>query len=78
MNVRKQTVDALPIAGKLLAAVVVGASLATLVPPDPVTIPAVGSVPGLAAGAVGLVVGSVLYTQVPGSSGCGCGGDCDC
>lgn len=78
MNVRQRTVETLPRIGTFLAAVLVGAGLATLVPPDPVTLPAVGSVPGPAVGATGLVAGGALYTLIPASSNCGCGGDCNC
>lgn len=64
---------------KLLAAVVVGLGIGTMVPPDPVAVPAVGPVSGLLVGAVGVVVGGVLYTKAPASaSSCDCDGACDC
>lgn len=80
MSVSRETL-ANPRAVKVVAAVVLGLSLGTLVPPEPVTLPAVGTVPGVAAGGIGLAVGAVLYLWVPGwlgASGCGCDGDCDC
>lgn len=64
--------------GKILAAVVVGLSIGTLLPPDPVVLPVVGSVSGVLVGGIGLVVGGVLYAQLSGTSDCGCSGDCDC
>jgi hypothetical protein len=66
---------------KLFAAAVVGLSLGTLVPPDPLALPAAGTVPALPVGVAGLAVGTALYVRGPalvGASGCGCGGDCDC
>ena len=66
---------------KLVAGVVVGLSVGTLVAPEPVTIPAVGLVSGVAVGGLGLVVGAALYRQGPavvGASECGCSGDCGC
>lgn len=68
---------------KLLAAVVVGLSIGTLVPPEPVALPVLGSTPAVAVGGTGLLVGVAVYRWVPGlvntsSSDCGCGGDCDC
>lgn len=64
-----------PTVGKLLAAVVVGFSVGTLLSPEPLTVPLVGTVPGVAVGGVGLVAGGLLYTQIPS---CGCSGDCGC
>lgn len=61
--------------GKLVAAIIVGLSIGTLVSPEPVTFPVVGTVSGIIVGAIGLVTGAVLYTQIPG---CGCSGDCGC
>lgn len=78
MNIRQHTADALPTIGKLLAAVIIGISLGMLLPPDPVTLPLFGTVPGLVAGAGGLAIGGVLFAKIPGSSGCGCSGNCGC
>lgn len=64
----------------LAAAVVVGLGLGTLVPPDPVSVPLVGRVPGVVAGGVGLVTGGGAFALLKRSSGsgCGCSGDCEC
>lgn len=75
MNAREVVPD-LQWLGKLIAGLVLGLSLGTLVQPDPMTVPAVGAVPSAVVGGLGLVVGAVLYTQIP--SGCDCGGDCGC
>ncbi|WP_436906805.1 hypothetical protein [Halosimplex marinum] len=65
--------------GLFVAAVFVGIGIGTLVPPDPVTVPGVGSVSGLLVGGGALVAGGGLYAATKrSSSGCGCGGDCDC
>ena len=66
---------------KLVAGVVVGVSIGTSVPPEPVSLPAVGAVSGVAVGGLGLVAGAVLYLRGPDaltSSDCGCSGDCGC
>lgn len=66
---------------KMIAAVVVGLSVGAMLPPEPVSVPAVGTVSGLIVGGVGVLSGSVLYVQgadLVGSSGCGCSGDCGC
>lgn len=70
-----------PRAVKMVAAVIVGLSVGTLVPPEPVTVPTVGPVSGILVGGIGLVVGGVLYLRGPrvvGSPECGCSGDCGC
>lgn len=65
--------------GKVVAAVVIGLSIGTLVPPEPVALPMVGSVSGIVAGFAGLVVGGGLYGLARRSaSGCGCDGECRC
>lgn len=61
--------------GKFLAAALIGLGVGTLLSPDPVAVPLVGTVPGVAVGGVGLVAGGLLYAQMPN---CGCSGDCDC
>jgi len=44
---------------------------------DAVTVPLVGEVAGVGAGAVALATAAALYTQVGGGAdGCGCAGDC--
>lgn len=66
---------------KFIAALVVGLSIGTAVPPRPVVLPVAGSVPGLVVGATGLVVGAALYRHGPtlvGQSGCDCSGACGC
>ncbi len=68
---------------KVVAAIVVGLSVGTLIPPEPVTLPVVGPASGIAVGGIGLVLGAVLYLWIPkrvsgSGSGCGCSGDCDC
>ena len=66
---------------KVVAAIVVGLSIGTLVPPEPVVVPVVGTVSGIVVGGVGLVTGTALYLWVPGlvgTSECGCSGDCEC
>lgn len=63
---------------KVFAAVLVGLAVGSMVPPEPVVLPVVGSVSSLVVGGVGVAVGALVYARVPGSSGCGCSGDCDC
>lgn len=65
--------------GVFVAAIVVGFSLTSLVPPDPVTLPLVGEVSAFLASGVGLVAGGWLYaaTRYTGDD-CGCGGNCNC
>lgn len=68
---------------RLLSAVLVGLGIGTAVPPTPVDLPVVGAVPGLLAGATGVLIGAVLYVRGPGLLGtgradCDCAGDCDC
>ncbi|MFB6068914.1 MAG: hypothetical protein ABEJ90_03205 [Halobacterium sp.] len=67
-------------AAKFAAAVVAGLGVGTLVPPDPVGLPGIGSVSGLLFGSAGLAAGAVLYSQASrlAPADCGCGGDCDC
>lgn len=62
------------------AAVLVGASIPTAVSGSGVSVPAIGTVPAIAVGTVGIVAGLGLYTGVKrySTSGCGCGGDCNC
>ncbi len=65
----------------MIAGVVVGLSVGTLVPPEPVSVPAVGTVSGIAVGGLGLVAGAILFLRGPdaiGASDCGCSGDCGC
>lgn len=59
--------------GKLVAAIIAGLGIGTLVSPEPVTVSVIGTVSGVIVGAIGPVAGGVLYTQI---SGCGCSGDC--
>lgn len=66
---------------KVVAAVVVGLSVGTLLPPDAVAVPLVGTVSGVVVGGVGLATGAGLYLWVPGllaGPDCGCSGDCGC
>jgi hypothetical protein len=64
---------------KFVAAAVAGLGVGTLLSPSPVTAPAVGTAPGLPAGAVLLLAGVALYTQADRlGPDCGCGGDCGC
>jgi len=68
---------------KIIAAIIVGLSIGTAVPPEPILLPVVGAVPGLAVGTIGLLAGAALYLRGPtfvGSpeSDCGCTGDCGC
>lgn len=63
---------------RLLVGALVGAGIATLLSADPVSVPLLGAVPGVTAGAVAVVLGCGLYTQLPD---CGCTGtekSCDC
>jgi hypothetical protein len=62
-----------PTIGKFLAAVVVGFSVGTLLSPEPLAVPLVGTVPGVVAVAVGLAGGGPLYARMPG---CSCSGGC--
>ena len=80
MSMRRTAVVS-PKAVKVVAAVVVGLSVGTLLPPDPVVLPFVGRVSGLLVGGCGLVAGGVLYLRAPrlvGSSDCDCSGECGC
>lgn len=80
MNLRRNAVVS-PKVVKVVAAIIVGLSVGTLVPPEPVVFPAIGAVSGVAVGGVGLVAGVVLYVWVPtlvSSSECGCAGECGC
>jgi len=70
-----------PQLAKLVAAILIGLGIGTLVPTRPVSVPGVGTVSGVLVGVVGLGAGVVLYRWAPGraaSSGCGCSGDCGC
>lgn len=58
-----------------------GLSVGTLVAPEPVSMPAVGTVSGIAVGGLGLVAGAMLFLRGPdaiGASECGCSGECGC
>ena len=62
---------------KIVAAVIVGLSIGTAVPPEPVLLPVVGPVPSLAVGTIGLLAGASLYLRGPtfigsSESDCGC------
>lgn len=63
---------------KLSAAGLAGLGVGTLLSPEPIAIPVLGTMSGLVVGAAGLVVGGVMYHQAPDSGGCGCGSDCSC
>lgn len=66
---------------KILAAIIVGVSISTLLSWTPVSVPGVGLVPGYLLGGVGLIAGGAIYQWVPplmGTSGCGCEGNCGC
>jgi len=65
---------------RVLAAILVGLGVGTLLSPEPVSVPVVGTISGLVVGGVGLVVGPTLYLAVPKLVGpdCGCAGDCGC
>lgn len=60
MNLR-HTGNVNPKLVKVVAAVIMGLSIGTLIPPEPVIVPAIGVVPGLVAGSIGFVTGAVLY-----------------
>ncbi|APW97003.1 hypothetical protein CHINAEXTREME_04110 [Halobiforma lacisalsi AJ5] len=63
---------------RALVGVVIGVGLGTILAGDPVSIPLLGTVSGLAVGGVVAAFGGVLYTQLPD---CGCGrgeAECDC
>ncbi len=65
----------------LIAAVFVGLGIGSLVPPDPVTLPAFGTVPGVLIGAGALAIGGGLYfglRRLSDSKACGCVGPCSC
>ncbi|WP_126662168.1 hypothetical protein [Haloterrigena salifodinae] len=65
--------------GKFLAAVVVGLGIGTLVSPEPVAVPVVGTVSRLLVGSGAVVVGSGLYLWIRRSTGGrGCGDSCGC
>jgi hypothetical protein len=66
--------------GKLVAAVLVGFGVGSLLRPGPVALPFVGATPGLVFGAAVVVAGGALYVGVDRkTSGCGCSEpDCDC
>ena len=63
---------------KLLAAVVVGFSVGTLLSFEPVTLPLLGTTSGLLVGGVGLVAGGGLFLRARQSASCGCSGNCGC
>lgn len=66
---------------KIVAAIIVGLSVGTALPPDPVNLPFVGTTPGLLVGIFGIITGAVLYLWVPNlvnTSACRCIGDCGC
>jgi hypothetical protein len=66
---------------KVLAAILIGLSIGTLLPPEPVLVPVIGIVPGLLLGGSGLLLGAVLYVRAPTwvtASACECSGDCGC
>lgn len=80
MNLRRSTFVS-PKIVKVVAAIVVGLSIGTLVPPDAVLLPVVGPMSGIVVGGIGLITGTVLYLWVPAlvsPSACGCTGDCGC
>jgi len=62
---------------RFVAAVFLGLSVGALVSPDPMSVPGVDSVPGVAVAAVGGALGVLLYRYAP-SADCGCGDDCSC
>lgn len=65
--------------GKVLAGIVMGLSIGTLLPPEPVSLPAIGSVSGVLVGIAGLLVGTGLFLLIQrSSSACGCGEGCGC
>ncbi len=79
MSVHQSQVS--PRAVKLFAAIIMGLSIGGLLPPDPTLLQSLGTAPGVLVGAMGVVGGGLIYTQVPrqlSSSGCGCGESCDC
>lgn len=66
---------------KMIGAIVMGLSIGALLPPEPMAVPAVGVVPGVLVGGLGLAGGALLYVQAPKwlrPSGCGCSDDCGC
>lgn len=65
-------------AAKFLAAALVGIGIGTMVPPEPMAVPGLGSISSLLVGGAGVVAGTGLYTRIPSSSECGCSGDCTC
>jgi len=80
MSVR-QTLPIRPKLVKVVAAIVIGLSIGTLVPPDAVMLPVLGRVSGIVVGAVGLLAGTLLYRRAPdltGTANCGCSGECGC
>lgn len=65
----------------ILAAVLIGLGVGSMIPPNPVSIPAVGSVSAFVVGpvAVGLGVGTYLGLRRQGAKrSCGCVGSCSC
>lgn len=80
MNIRRRTVFG-PKLVKIVAAVLIGLSIGTAIPPSTIYLSGVGSMPSVVVGGIGLVSGVVAYQWGPnilGSSDCGCSGDCGC
>lgn len=66
---------------KIVAAISIGLSIGGLLPPNPTLLQSLGTALGLFVGGTGVVVGGLVYTQIPPrlpSAGCGCGDNCDC
>lgn len=75
MTVRQSVT--VPQLGKLAAGIVAGLGIGTLVSQGSVALPAVGTVPGLAVGTAGILLGGGLHRAVQRSTDdCGCGGNC--
>ncbi len=80
MSLNQQTI-ASPKVVKMVAAVVLGLGIGTIIGAEPVTIPGIGAVSGLLAGGLAVLVGGALYVKGPNhvqSEDCGCGDDCGC
>jgi len=78
MNVTLQTPDARQI-GMFLAAALLGVGIGTIGQSGTVAVPAVGTVPSVVVGVVGLVAGGGTYLALERTgSGCGCSDDCGC
>lgn len=66
---------------KIVAAIVIGLSVGSILPPDPAAFDILGVLPGTFVAGTGVIIGAIMYTKLPeivSSKSCGCTGDCGC